>query len=163
MAWHANVLVIANVTAPSADLLGALEHRVQRGPISVTLLMPATEIGLAGREACAPRLQATIARWREAGIDADGVVGDRDPIQAVHDTWDPSRFDEVIVSTLPGEASRWTRTDLPHRIAAFTGVPVTHVVAMDLGPEPRHGPVPERARAPLGPLSVLTWGGRASG
>jgi hypothetical protein len=81
---------------------------------------------------------------------------------AVHDAWDPARFDEVIVSTLPGEASRWTRNDLPHRVAAYTGVPVTHVVAMDMRPEPRHGPPPQTERSPLGPLSVMSWGGGRS-
>ena len=160
--WYANVLVIASVTAPSADLLAALSERAERGPIGVTLLMRATEIGLAGREAAKPRLEEAVERWRAAGITAEGVVGDSDPMGAVHDAWDPSRFDEVIVSTLPGEASRWTRNDLPHRVAAYTGVPVTHVVAMDMRPAPRHGPPQQTERSPLGPLSVMSWGGGRS-
>jgi hypothetical protein len=157
--WYANVLVIASVTAQSDDLRAALQERAERGPIGVTLLMPATEIGLAGREAARPRLDDALERWRAAGITAEGLVGDSDPMGAVHDAWDPARFDEVIVSTLPGEASKWTRNDLPHRIAAYTGVPVTHVVAMDMRPAPRHGPPPPSERAALGPLSVLSWGG----
>ena len=163
MAWHTNVLVIASVTAPSNDLLDALTARAERGPIHITLLMPAREIGLAGLEAGKPQLEATLTSWRDAGLDAEGAVGDSDPIQAVHDAWDPSRFDEVIVSTLPGETSKWLRYDLPHRVAAFTGVPVTHVVAMDMRPTPQAGPAPERRREPLGPLSVLTWGGGGQG
>jgi hypothetical protein len=159
MAWRSNVLVIASVTATSADLLAALEQRVERGPIAVTLLMPAAEIGLAGRDAAKPHLEAALAGWREASLQADGIVGDTDPMGALHDAWDPGRFDEVFVSTLPGETSRWIRSDLPHRVAAFTGVPVTHVVAMDMRPAPRTGPAPTSQKAPLGPLSVMTWGG----
>ena len=162
MEWHANVLVVANVTATSTLLVAALTDRAGRGPIGVTLLLPAAQTGLSGREASRPALEEALAAWREAGIEAEGVVGDHDPIEAVHDVWDPARFDEVIVSTLPGQASRWLRTDLPHRVAAFTGVPVTHVVAMDMRPEPAHGPLPEAERSPLGPLSVLSWGGGSS-
>jgi hypothetical protein len=164
MAWRSNVMVMASVTATSVDLLAALQERAERGPIDIMLLLPAAEIGLAGREASKPQLEAALAGWRAAGLDAEGVVGDNDPLSALHETWDPGRYDEVFVSTLPGEASKWTRNDLPHRVAAFTGVPVTHVVAMDMRPAPRTGPAPTPQKAPLGPLSVLTWGGgRRSG
>jgi hypothetical protein len=157
--WYANVLVIASVTAPSADLLAALSERAERGPIGVTLLMPATEIGLAGREAAKPRLEEAVERWRAAGITAEGVVGDSDPMGAVHDAWDPSRFDEVIVSTLPGASSKWLQVDLPHRVARMTGVQVTHVIASDRrAPEITTPPVREK-QGLLSPLSVLTWGG----
>ena len=50
MAWHARVLVIANVTASSPDLLAALKERADRGPIEPTLLLPAARNGFAGRE-----------------------------------------------------------------------------------------------------------------
>jgi hypothetical protein len=75
--------------------------------------------------------------------------------------WDPRSFDEVIVSTLPGQASKWMLMDLPHRIARFTGVRVTHVVASDEKVKLESVPAPERAkRGVLSPLSVLSWGGR---
>ena len=34
-------------------------------------------------------------------------------MDAVAETWDPRRHDEVIVSTLPGQSSRWIHGDLP--------------------------------------------------
>jgi hypothetical protein len=43
--------------------------------------------------------------------------------------WDPRRFDEVIVATLPTDVSRWMALDLPRRIARYTGARVSHVVA----------------------------------
>ena len=159
MAWHAHVLVIANVTATSRDLLAALQARAERGPISVTLLMPATGLGGEAREAAAERLEEALARWREAGLKADGMVGDSDPVHALMEAWDPRRYDEVIVSTLPGASSRWMRFAFPHRVANITGVSVTHVVATDARPQPVGGPPPEHEHQPLGPLAVLAWGG----
>ena len=79
-----------------------------------------------------PQLEEALARWRDAGLKAEGVIGDADPVQAVAETWQPGRFDEVIVSTLPGQTSRWLRWDVPYRIGALTDLPVTHVVAMSM-------------------------------
>jgi hypothetical protein len=154
----AHVLVLANVTATSRDLIDAIRRRAEKGPIDVTLLMPGKGPGLSGREAVRDRLDEALETWRSAGIDADGVCGDANPMDAVAETWDPRRHDEVIVSTLPGQSSRWIQGDLPGRVARFTGAPVTHVVASDMRPEPQHGPPPEHESSPLGPLGVLAWG-----
>jgi hypothetical protein len=155
----AHVLVVANVTAASTDLIAALKERALRGPIDVTLLMPGKGPGLGGREAVRGRLDESLAAWREAGIAAEGVCGDANPMDAVAETWDPRHHDEVIVSTLPGQSSKWIRSDLPQRIGKLTGAPVTHVVASDMRPEPTHGPPPPHQASPLGPLAVLGWGG----
>ena len=156
----AHVLVLANVTATSEDLLAALRERAERGPAHFTLLMPSRGPGLAGRRAMEPLLEEALERWRAAGLECDGIAGDRDPLDAVAEVWDPGRFDEVVVSTLPGASSRWLQCDLPHRVSRLTGALVTHVVAMDMRPEPPHGPPPVRETSPLGPLGVLAWGGR---
>src|SRR5918999_453852 len=160
MAGH--VLVVANVTATSGDLLAALEERARKGPIEVTLLMPGKGPGLSGREAVRGRLDEALAAWREGRIEADGVCGDANPMDAVAETWDPRHHDEVIVSTLPGQSSRWIQSDLPSRVARLTGAPVTHVVATDMRPEPVHGPPPPHETSPLGPLAVLSWGGKGT-
>ena len=70
--------------------------------------------------------------------------------------------DEVIVCTLPGQSSKWIRSDLPHAVARHTGVSVLHVVAHDPDAYVATSPAPAREKAPLGPLSVLAWGGRHS-
>ena len=161
MGYTARVLVIASVTAASDDLLDALRARSERGEATFTLLMPATAPGLRGREAAEPALQEALGRWREAGLTADGVVGASDPVEAVHELWQPARFDEIIVSTLPGHASRWLQFDFPHRVARITDCPVTHVIARPPGyGEHPAGPPPQHEQSPLGPLSVLSWGGK---
>jgi len=157
-----NVLVVANLTASSHDLLEALKHRAERSPIRITLVMPAHGPGLGGREAVRERLDEALAGMRAAGLEAQGAIGDADPMEAVAECFDPARHDEAIVCTLPGRSSKWIQHDFPHRVARFTGIPVTHVVADDLRPAPQVSPAPTHEREPLGPLSVLAWGGRKS-
>ena len=158
MAFKLSVLVVANRTAPSDELLEAMRARAGEGPISYTLLVPPTTAGPEAREEAEGRLAAALDRMHEAGLEVDGKVGLSDPVAAVHEEWDPRRFDEVIVSTLPGQASKWLQFDLPHRVARMTGVKVTHVLSSE-GPRHHAEPVPERERAPLGALNVLSWGG----
>jgi hypothetical protein len=155
----AHVLVVASVTAASDDLLEALRERERTSavPVDFTLVMPSQA---ADREANESILAAALERWHEAGLKAEGVVGDVDPVQAVGDICRPGRFDEVIVSTLPGQTSRWLRWDVPYRIGALTDLPVTHVVAMSMArPTPRGAPMPRRERVPLGLLNVMSYRG----
>ena len=156
----ANVLVVASQTAASHQLLDAVKARAERSPIRVTLVMPAQGPGLSGREAMRAQLDEALAGMRGAGIDADGVIGDTNPMDAVAECFDPARHDEAIVCTLPGHSSKWLQHDFPHRVARFTGVGVTHVVAGDLRPAPVTSPPPAHEKQSLGPLSVLAWGGR---
>jgi hypothetical protein len=88
------------------------------------------------------------------------VVGDTLPVQAVAEVCKPGLFDEVIVCTLPGQTSRWLRTDVPYRIGALTDLPVTHVVAMSMvHPTPRGEPLPQRENKALGLLNVMAYRG----
>jgi hypothetical protein len=48
---------------------------------------------------------------------------------AVQEAWDPRRFDEVIVATLPSASSRRLAADLPRRVERVTGARVSHIVA----------------------------------
>jgi hypothetical protein len=159
MPWKRNVLVVANVTATSDELLSALRERAQRGPAAFTLVVPATPFG-GGRQAAAAKLAEALAQFREAGLEATGEVGAGDPIVAVTDVWDPKRYDEIIVSTLPLNVSKWLHAGLPERIAKLTDASITHVVARP--PKPAVETVAARPQTDpgvLGPLSVLAWGG----
>ena len=148
----AHVLVVASVTATSDDLMAALDERVRRAsvPVDFRLVMPAAGPDPATTR---PRLDEALERWREAGFDAKGMVGDPDPVVAVHEAWDPRAYDEVIVSTLPGQTSRWMQFDFPHRVGQITGLPVSHVESRQPR-QPRSGPLPEREKPALGPLTL---------
>jgi hypothetical protein len=155
MAWRFNVLVVANVTADSPELLQALRERAARESCSFTLLVPAPVPGAAGREAAAARLEDALAQMREAGLDADGTVGDHDVAMAVHDAWDPRRYDDIVVCTLPTGSSKWLQVDLPHRIGKLTGALVSHVVSAPPSP-PRERVLHHREEpAHLGVLTPL--------
>jgi hypothetical protein len=131
MSWTTNLLVIANRTIESPEIRDAIVDRAAAGPVQVTLVAPAC--GADSVRGCrittAQRLERAVQRLREAGVPVHGVVGDTDPIVAVQDAWDPRRFDEVIVATLPTGLSRWMAADLPHRVERLTSARVTHIVA----------------------------------
>jgi hypothetical protein len=155
----AHVLVVATVTATSDDLMAALEERVRRAavPVDFLLVMPANGPDTA---AMRPQLDEAIERWRAAGLKAEGEIGDADPVNAVAEVCRPGRFDEVIVSTLPGQTSRWIRSDVPYRIGALTDLQVTHVVAMSMARTvPEAAPLPPRKREPIGLLNVMAYRG----
>jgi hypothetical protein len=124
MAFTTHLLVVANRTVDSPELLDALKERAQRGPIHVTLLAPTT---WSEREEAEQRLAAAVAALAAGDVRAEGMVGDGDPIVAVQEAWNPGRYDEVVVSTLTEGASRWLQIDLPHRVARLTDCQVRHV------------------------------------
>jgi hypothetical protein len=137
MADPADVLVVANQTAESDQLLEALRRRAEQSPCKFHLLVPSTPHGTAwatdmhsGGEEAGEHLKRAVERYRDAGLEVDeGKLGDPDPVAAVHDAVNFKDFDEIIVSTLPKHLSKWLRLDLPHRVEHATGKPVTHVEA----------------------------------
>ncbi|MGD0198775.1 MAG: hypothetical protein ABSC56_12820 [Solirubrobacteraceae bacterium] len=114
--------MVANQTAASPGLEGAMRARLDGGPARFTVLLPLGRGDEARRTA-----QHVAARLSDAGFDADARVGDRDPLHAVLDAWNPAEFDEIIVSTLPASTSRWMASGLPRRIERLTGALVRHV------------------------------------
>jgi hypothetical protein len=137
MPFRTHLLVVANQTVDSPDLLSALAERTEQGPIHVTLLAP---VLWSEREEARARLDEACRGLRERGIESDGVLGDADPMVAVQEVWNPGRFDEIVVSTFATGASRWMQVDLPHRVAKLTDCTVRHVetrpVAAPLPPAP---------------------------
>jgi hypothetical protein len=133
-----HVLVVANETVGGSALMEALQRRAREGALRVTVIAPVhrpkqgyvvyedTRRASAGR-----RLDRTLARLREAGIAAHGLVVETDPLNAVKDTLavlEPPA-DEVIVSTHPVQKSGWLRRDLIEQIRkAVRKLPVEHVV-----------------------------------
>jgi hypothetical protein len=124
MAFTTHLLVVANRTVDSPELLDALRARAESGPIHVMLLAPTT---YAERAEAQRRLDSAAASLEAAGIESEGALADADPIVAVQEAWNPGRYDEVVVSTLTEGASRWLQIDLPHRVARLTDCQVRHV------------------------------------
>ncbi len=129
MADKAKVLVVANQTAESEELLAALKARGDQGNVEFTVLIPATPHGVswaadmsAGEEEAAYHRKALVERLRSIGLDVkDAKVGDADALAAIQDEVNFADYDELIVSTLPKKISRWLHLDLPRKVEAATG------------------------------------------
>src|SRR4051794_3039090 len=136
MSSEANVLVVANRTAESPELLDALRKRTMQGPCRFTLLVPSTPHGIAwaanmhgGEDEAEHHRVAFLEELREEGLNvSDAKVGDPDPLAAIQDECNFNEYDELIVSTLPLRVSKWLRVDLPRKAGAATGLPVKHVI-----------------------------------
>jgi hypothetical protein len=140
MTDKARVLVVANRTAESPELLEALRSRAVHGPCEFTLLVPSTPHGIAwaanmqdaGNEEAEQHRAAFVEELRDEGLDvAAAKVGDPDPLAAICDECNFNQYDELIVSTLPLKISKWLRVDLPRKAEAATGLSVTHVVGSE--------------------------------
>jgi hypothetical protein len=136
-------LVVANQTLGGAHLMGKVRETLAAGPCVFYILVPATPPGHFATwtegEALGvaqERLDAALTRFKELSAEADGEIGDPNPLQAISDALRERTFDEIILSTLPSGASRWLKQDLPHRVERTFAIPVTHVVGEVEEPRP---------------------------
>jgi hypothetical protein len=130
-------LIIANQTLVGEALLGAVSKRIDAGPARFHVVVPATPPphGITAMtwdeeetwRAASERLDAILAWLRARGAEADGEIGDRDPVAAARDALRRRPVDEIILSTLPPGTSRWLRQDVVSRLRAAVAVPVTVV------------------------------------
>ena len=126
---------MAHKTAATQPLLDAVAERAARGPCTFTLLVPNAAHGLhkvadvedEGASAAQGVLDAALPALSEAaGGPVAGILGDGDPVAAVHDAINLRGFDEIIISTLPTRVSRWLKLDLPSKVSGM-GLPVSTV------------------------------------
>jgi hypothetical protein len=137
MSAKKRVLVVADRTADSPDLVAALRQQASRAPVGFTLLVPAVPHGFAwaadmkaGWAEAVVRAEHAAARIRGEGLELDEViVGDPDPFAAVGDVLHARRFDRVVVSVLPRRISRWLALGLPARLRRATDLPIMQVTA----------------------------------
>jgi Ca2+/Na+ antiporter len=130
------ILVIANETVGGGPLRRQIEERSSGYETSVLVVSPALNSPLRhwasdedpAREAARQRLEASLQRLRENGIEADGEVGDADPLQAIEDAVRTFGPDEIIISTHPEGRSHWLERGVVTGARERFAVPITHVV-----------------------------------
>jgi hypothetical protein len=133
-----NILVIANETVASDQLINAVRGEARAGVDLVTVLAPvnAPSSGYVvyedtRRAAAGRRLDRTLDALHEAGLAAHGLVVDTPPDEAVRDalaTLEPPP-DRIVVSTHPEQKSGWLRKNMVDKIRDAAGaVPVEHIV-----------------------------------
>lgn len=163
MAWKRSVLVVANQTAASDELIDCLRQRKEKGACSFHLIVPTrpwSPDSPSGRDDAGEALEAALGRMHAAGLEAEGEIGDSDPVTAVHEAWDPRRFDEIVVSTLPTGSSRWLESGVPRRLERLCDVSVEHVVARPRREHATSAPPGRERHGVLEPLASLRWSGR---
>lgn len=140
-----NVLIVANQTLRSDELIAGVLVRNAEGPCAFHVIVPATPlsqqeqalrhsehpgavVGESGPVALARmRLAQALKRLSEAGVQATGDVGDPNPLKAIEVAVEHRQVDEILISTLPRRMSRWMAADLCRRAHRRFGLPVTHL------------------------------------
>lgn len=137
------VLIVANRTAATPDLLEEVRRLAREKPTDFVLLIPDAAGGSADwtLELAVPLIE------RAAGGPVTGLAAEgEEPLDAIRRTVEEQDVDEIVISTLPRRVSAWLRRDLPHQVERL-GLPVSVVT-------------PDRERLPD---RVPTMGGRGAG
>jgi GABA permease len=130
------VLVIANETVGGGPLRTRIQELSEGFDTKVLVVTPALNSRVRtitsdvdpAREQAQQRLEASLARLREDGIDAQGEVGDGDPLQAIEDALRTFGADQIVISTHPEGRSNWLERGVVDKAKERFAVPITHVV-----------------------------------
>ena len=130
------ILVIANETVGGGPLRKQIEERSSGYDTEVLVVSPALNSPVRhwasdedrARAEAQQRLEASLERLRQAGIEARGQVGDGDPLQAIEDAVRTFGPDEIIISTHPEGRSHWLERGVVTGARERFAVPITHVV-----------------------------------
>jgi GABA permease len=130
------LLVIANETVGGGPLRKRIDELSQGYKTKVLVVTPALNSRVRtvtsdvdpAREQAQQRLDASLARLREDGIDARGEVGDGDPLQAMEDALRTFGADQIVISTHPEGRSHWLERGVVDKAKERFAVPITHVV-----------------------------------
>ncbi len=119
-----HTLVVANQTLSDPDLVKRLVAGAEERPHRYTIIAPETEGVPAG--VMTRNLASLMAQLYEKEIDATGQPMSPDPFSSVENAIAHYRVDDILISTLPGEESRWLADDLVGRVREITDKPVAH-------------------------------------
>jgi hypothetical protein len=126
-----HTLVVATQTVNSKDLVDRLAQRAKDKPHRYTFICPRS--GAISREEVCARLAATLAEMYRNEIDATGQPMSPDPFHAIENAIEHYRIDDILISTLKGEQSKWLEEGLIEKVQALTDKPVEH---LESGTEP---------------------------
>jgi GABA permease len=137
------ILVVANQTASGRELLEEIGNRCRGRKCAVMLVSPALVGSRAerwasdideGLDLARRRMDRSVTALRGIGVEVRAEVGDPDPNMAIEDALRVFPADEIIISTLPPEQSRWLEHEVVERTRREVELPMTHVI-VDLDAE----------------------------
>jgi hypothetical protein len=136
------ILVIANETVGGERLREEIRRRAEDYDEIVRVICPTLLSRVrfiasdedAARAQAQQRLEHSLSRLREVGVNCEGEVGEADPLQAIEDALRTFGADEIIISTHPEGRSLWLERGVVQRARERFDVPITHV-AVDLAAE----------------------------
>jgi hypothetical protein len=120
-----HTLVVATQTVNSKDLVERMKERARERPHRYTFISPRS--GAITREEVSSRLAATLAEMYRNEIDATGQPMSPDPYHAVANAIEHYRIDEILISTLTGEKSKWLEEGLIEKVQNLTDKPLEHI------------------------------------
>ena len=141
-----HTLVVATRTVASVDLIAALKQKASEQPHRYTIISPPS--GQITREEVCERLARTLAELYRSEIDATGQPMSPAPLAAVQNALEHYRIDEVLISTLAGERSKWLEEGLIDSVRGLTDKPVEHVEAAEGAAPAQPEPVAITAEQP---------------
>lgn len=132
---YERLLVIANETIAGTALHEHIREMTSEGG-RVIIVTPALSSRLEyvlsdvdePRVHARERLDASLEALRASGIDAEGEVGDVNPVRATEDSIAIFEPDAILVSTHPEGRSHWLEHKVIEKIRKKTDLPVEHVV-----------------------------------
>ena len=109
-----HTLVVATQTVNSRDLVGAPRGARQGRAAPLHVHLPALRRITARRSRS--RLAATLAEMYRNEIDATGQPMSPDPFHAIKNAIEHYRIDDILISTLKGEQSKWLEEGLIEKV-----------------------------------------------
>lgn len=133
------LLVVANETIGARQVFEMIRRRQAEAPTDVLLVAPALTGRLqywlsdedSGDRQAQARLAASLEALRAHGSEAQGALGDADPLLAMDDAVRTFTPDEAIVATHPAGRSNWLERGLVDQARERFGIPIVHVEVLE--------------------------------
>src|SRR5882762_6411898 len=141
-------IVVVATTDDISPLAHDVRQRTSEHDSDVVLVCPALNSRLAhwvsdvdtAEQAARQRVADGMRALVQAGVDAVGVVGDPNPLQAIEDALWIYGADKLVLATHADDQLHWLERDVVERARAHYLIPIEHLVAgqepAPLAPEP---------------------------
>jgi hypothetical protein len=163
-----HVLLLVSEPSLSAEVIAAIGEHLDDRPREVMVVAPAL-IGSAIKHAMGDVdearveaqsvLEQSIAQLKSEGVEANGQVGDSDPLLALQDAVQVFPADEIVIVTRPEDSARWLEDDLFDRAEKTFEQPVVHLEVEASSADDGHVVAEEEKGTGVAPPDVDTFEG----